>query len=401
MLSTQSYEPPPADTGRDAAGAAGPCRHRVLLVEEDRALLESYTDLLLGNGYDVAVACSSRAAERLLRARGTLFDAVLVEATAAGRASVVRAASEAGPGVPVILVPGGACSGVSEASGDTETAVPLVRPSSNPELLRCVENLTRLRRLGADPSHAEISSEGRHELETRMTRALERLYMTYQPIIRVRDGSVFGWEALLRTDEPTLPGALPFLELGERLGRVRELSRTVRGSVARTAGKVRGFMFFVNLHHDDLLDEELYAPGSALAICAAEVVLEITERRPIEGVPGLAERLARLRRLGFRIALDDLGAGYSGLDSLALLQPDFVKLDRGLVAGLHQDAAKRQRIASILDLCRDSGQTVIAEGVEKAAERSALSELGCDLMQGFFFRAAEDLRLSGEFAVDD
>ncbi len=409
MLSTsaQPSDASGAETSVDQALDMRPAsRGRVLVIEQDRSLLEQYADLLLGEGYQISAARSPAIAARLLHDRGTLFDAVLSEATAPSDSAALRAAREVGPGIPVVVVTGKPSVETAVEALELGALHYLVRPFASAELLRCVEHAARLRRL--DPANherlaclgqAEAPGEERDQLEVRLTRALQSLYMTYQPIVRTRDGMVFGWEALLRTKEPTVGGPLSFLALAERLGRTRELGRSIRTSVAGVAGKTRGAMFFVNLHHDDLLDEHLYDPGSPLSDRASEVVLEVTERRPIESVPDVRERVARLRKLGFRIAIDDFGAGYSGLTSLTLLGPDFVKLDRGLVAGLDRQQAKRRLVASLVGMCRDLGHWVVAEGVETAAEQSVLAEMGCDLMQGFFFRAPEELGFDGQFAL--
>jgi len=93
----------------------------------------------------------------------------------------------------------------------------------------------------------------------------------------------------------------------------------------------------------------------------------------------------QLRALGFRVAIDDLGEGYSGLTSLARVAPEFVKLDMSLVRGVDSCAPQRHIIRSTVQLCRALGAEVIAEGVETAAERDSLLELGCDLLQGYLF----------------
>jgi EAL domain-containing protein (putative c-di-GMP-specific phosphodiesterase class I) len=89
--------------------------------------------------------------------------------------------------------------------------------------------------------------------------------------------------------------------------------------------------------------------------------------------------------MGFRIALDDLGAGYAGLTSFAELRPDIVKLDLTLVRDVDQDSVKRKLVASLIDVCRDIGTTVVGEGVETQAERDVLVSLGCNWLQGYFF----------------
>ena len=100
----------------------------------------------------------------------------------------------------------------------------------------------------------------------------------------------------------------------------------------------------------------------------------------------------RLRGLGFRIAIDDLGEGYAGLTSLARVAPEFVKLDMSLVRGIDASIAQRQIVASTVQLCRALGSEIIAEGVETVAERDALAALGLDYLQGYLIaRPAPDL----------
>ncbi len=89
--------------------------------------------------------------------------------------------------------------------------------------------------------------------------------------------------------------------------------------------------------------------------------------------------------MGFRIAIDDFGAGYSGLGTFAQLEPEVVKLDISLVTEVHKSPTKQKLIRSMTDLCHELGIQVIAEGIETAEERDAVLSLGCDLLQGFLF----------------
>jgi EAL domain-containing protein (putative c-di-GMP-specific phosphodiesterase class I) len=90
-----------------------------------------------------------------------------------------------------------------------------------------------------------------------------------------------------------------------------------------------------------------------------------------------------LRALGFRIAIDDLGAGYAGLTSFAILEPEVVKLDMSLVRGVNDEPIKRRLVSSMVTLCKELGILVVAEGIETEAERETLASVGCDLLQGF------------------
>ena len=141
----------------------------------------------------------------------------------------------------------------------------------------------------------------------------------------------------------------------------------------------------MNLHARELEDESLTDSASPLAPIAGRVVLEVTENARLEEVSNLPHRVERLRSLGYRIALDDIGAGYAGLASFAMLQPDIVKLDMGLVRDLHLDQTKCKLVGSVMRLCSELGMLVIAEGVEKSGEQEALTEMGCRFFQGFLF----------------
>jgi EAL domain-containing protein (putative c-di-GMP-specific phosphodiesterase class I) len=136
---------------------------------------------------------------------------------------------------------------------------------------------------------------------------------------------------------------------------------------------------FVNMQAEDL-DEAWAAPLLATGI---PIVLEVTERATLRAIPDLHARVGRLRGQGFRIAIDDLGAGYAGLTSFAALEPDIVKLDMALVRNVDREPLKQKLIASLASVCRDLNILVVAEGIETEGERRAATDLGCDLLQGY------------------
>jgi EAL domain-containing protein (putative c-di-GMP-specific phosphodiesterase class I) len=144
-----------------------------------------------------------------------------------------------------------------------------------------------------------------------------------------------------------------------------------------------GAVLFVNLHTRDLADETLFSAESPLARIAPNVILEITERASLDEVSDVRDRVARLRELGFRLAVDDLGAGYAGLTSFATLEPEVIKLDMSLVRDVDTNLVKRRVVAQMTTLAHDLGVLVVAEGVETLAERNMLVSLGCDLLQGY------------------
>jgi EAL domain-containing protein (putative c-di-GMP-specific phosphodiesterase class I) len=222
-------------------------------------------------------------------------------------------------------------------------------------------------------------------LGSRFNRALETLHMVYQPIVCWSERKVFAHEALMRTEEPTLRRPDLFIAAAERLGRMVDLGRQIRKQVAAQINEVQPECVFVNLHALELNDDELQSPDAPLSKVASKVVLEITERASLDEIGDVQGRLAALRKMGFRIAVDDLGAGYAGLTAFAQLHPEVVKLDMSLVRSVDSHPTKGKLVASMTRLCRELGMKVIAEGVETKEEREALVHAGCDLFQGYLF----------------
>jgi len=223
------------------------------------------------------------------------------------------------------------------------------------------------------------------ELESKLDRCLQSLVMNFQVIVHAGTRKRFGYEALLRSTDKALPHPGAILDAAERLERIPSLGRAVRAQTAKVlaaAPPERGVVF-INLHLLDVFDKQLTSPFAPLSKVASRVVLEITERSSVAGNADLRYRIAELREIGFRIAIDDLGGGHARMSTLSLLDTDFVKLDMSLVRDCDKHRMKQRLIQSITDLCRQQGALVIGEGVETEAEAKTLVELGCDLLQGY------------------
>jgi EAL domain-containing protein (putative c-di-GMP-specific phosphodiesterase class I) len=156
----------------------------------------------------------------------------------------------------------------------------------------------------------------------------------------------------------------------------------------------------VNVHPRSLIDEDLYSSKSALFASRHRVILEITERDKIHEVPSAIERLARLRALGYRVAVDDLGAGYAGLNSFALIRPDIVKFDMELIRDIQRSSTKRNLVRLMTRLCKEMGILTVAEGIETGEEYDTVRKLGCDLLQGFFIARPMSLRKAAPASGD-
>jgi EAL domain-containing protein (putative c-di-GMP-specific phosphodiesterase class I) len=365
---------------------------RVLLADDEPAILQLYSWMLSAAGCEVVTAMNGEEAGSFL-SKGN-FDVIVTDVAMPGAdgLQVLRAARERDADAPVILM---------SASPTVETAMKAVeygafryleKPIEAKVLQEVVSFAARLHRTARNrrntteqPGTGKGISD-RSGLEASFNRALATMRMAFHPIVSWKQQKIVGYEALLRTEEPALKNPLVFFEAAERLQRLYELGRAIRAAVARAMTSApAGITVFVNLHPLDLSDDALYDPTAALSAHAQQIVLEITERASLDDLPDVRTRVAALRKMGFRIAIDDLGAGYSGLASFALLEPEVVKLDMAIVRDLQNQPTKRKLIGSMRALCQELGIDAIAEGVETADERDALLGVGCDLFQGFLF----------------
>ncbi|MBZ0118064.1 MAG: EAL domain-containing protein [Sandaracinaceae bacterium] len=274
----------------------------------------------------------------------------------------------------------------------------LVHPVARDSLAQVVRRaatMARLARARRDVVAATAGGPGgvgdRAGLEVRFQRAIDRLFLVYQPIVQWSNKRIVGFEALVRSEEPTLPHPGLLLDAAARLDRMPVLSAAIRQIAHRPFLERRDDVkLFLNLHVSDVTSADLL--DSELSEMASRVVLEITERASLESVEGLDGHVSALRARGYAIAIDDLGSGYAGLSSFAMLDPDLVKLDMSLVRNVHESPVKRRLVQSLQEACRDLGVPMVAEGVETAEERDALIAAGCDHFQGFLFaRPAREL----------
>jgi EAL domain-containing protein (putative c-di-GMP-specific phosphodiesterase class I) len=361
-------------------------------VDDEPEALRALERTLRGAGYEVEATSSALAAVERVSTGGVqvvVSDISMPEMTGV---ELLRTIREHDPDLPVVLVTG--LPAIDSATDAVEYGAfkYIVKPFE-PEVLRsAVERARKLYRLARMKREAlallgtNAVSSDRAGLEASFDAALSSLWMAFQPILRASDASVFGYEALLRTEEPSLSRPDLVVDAAERLAALPRLGRQVRAvSAAAMAKAPPDATLFLNLHPLDLADEDLFDAEAPLSRIAGRVVLEVTERAAIEEVDSVERRVGRLRSLGFRVAVDDLGAGYAGLSSFALLEPEIVKLDVSLLRDIDQSPMKQKLVASMTALCKDMGFLVVAEGIETTAERDCVISLGCDLLQGFLF----------------
>jgi EAL domain-containing protein (putative c-di-GMP-specific phosphodiesterase class I) len=368
-----------------------------LIVDDDDTLVRSYARTLAAEGYDVDTRYDGEAAVEAIRR--CAYDVVLsdIDMPRLGGLDLLERIRTHDMDVPVVLITGSPTLETAIAAIEYGALRYLPKPV-DPERLRSVtadavslHRIARAKRQALDLVGGEVRLAGdRADLVASFGRTLASLWIAYQPIISWSRRDIFGYEALLRSREPSLPHPGAILEAAERLERLHELGRVIRARAAEPAVQLpESALLFVNLHTQDLLDDDLYDASRPLARIAHRVVLEITERASLHSVHDVLGRIGRLRSMGFRIAIDDLGAGYAGLTSFAQLEPEVVKLDMSLVRDVHEQPTKQTLVRTMIAMCSELGMKVVAEGIETPAERATIVELGCDLLQGFLFARPE------------
>ena len=374
----------------DVAGEAR--RPRILVADDEATLLRAYVRLLGRQGFVVDAALDGAAALALIKKHD--YDVVLSDIAMPGLdgLSLLKRIREHHADLPVILVTAAPTVSTAVTALEYGALRYLIKPLDGGALEAAVRSAVQLhalarikRQIIERVGRPEMGLSDKSSLELSFERAVGSLWMAYQPIMRAGDQSLFAYEALLRSAEPTLPHPEAVLGAAERLGRLGELGAVIRAKVSDSLTRLKGVDAFVNLHTKDLSDNALYAREVAFSELAPRIVLEITERAPLDSVRDVPRRVAELRDMGFRIAIDDLGAGYAGLTSFAQLVPEVVKLDMALVRGIHQDGVRQKLVRSMTSLCHEMGMLVVAEGVETRDELDCVVTLGCDLLQGYYF----------------
>lgn len=349
---------------------------RVLVVDDDDLFLRVCNSVLRRAGLTVEPVTDPL--EALERVKLKRYDAIVSDVCMPGVSglSLLEGVRKLDATVPFVLMTGMPTVETAISAIDLGVHKYLPKPFDVDVFVATVLDAVK-KRVGAEDLPA---------LHRRLDRALEYLWMAYQPIVSAPHQTTMAYEALLRSGAPEVKSPADVLELAEKTHRLFDLGRAIRGSVAGELARLEPAVdVFVNLHPADLEDPELYDPASPLTQHAKRVVLEITERASIAHDHALQDHCRQLRALGFRIAVDDLGAGYSGLTTLARVQPEFVKLDASLVRGLEGSTVNQLIVTAVLDLSSELGSRVVAEAIETPAELGMLRKLGVELMQGYFF----------------
>jgi len=299
------------NSGSIEAGPAGdrvivdaPSRGLILLVDDEPAVARAYARTLGAAGFTVVTAGDGR--EAADAARDKSFDVIVsdIAMPTMDGIELLRTVREYDLDVPFVIMTGGPAVDSAARAMEYGALRYLVKPVTPEDLEAVVARAVRLHQMAKIKREAleMFRLEGKHlgdraSLEARLGRAMETLWVAYQPIVSWSRRSVFAYEALVRNEEPTLRSPPDLFEAAERLGRLQDLGRAVRDRVARTLDEQpMSALLFINLHAMELDDDSLISAAAPLSRHAARVVLEVTERAPLEKIRDVTARVARLGR---------------------------------------------------------------------------------------------------------
>lgn len=210
----------------------------------------------------------------------------------------------------------------------------------------------------------------------------------YQPIVRLSTGTVFAHEALVRGPQGESAASVLAQVNDDNRYRFDQACRVkaIKGASELGLAEAVSINFLPNaIYQPETCIRTTLAAAQAHGFPLDRIIFEVTEGERVEDGPWFAQILREYKRLGFKTAIDDFGAGYAGLKLLADFQPDIIKIDMDLVRHVDRHPARQAIVCNLVRLCADMGIQVIAEGIETEAERDFLHHAGIDLMQGYLF----------------
>jgi EAL domain-containing protein (putative c-di-GMP-specific phosphodiesterase class I) len=237
-------------------------------------------------------------------------------------------------------------------------------------------------------------------------RAIDRLLLkrlinpVYQPIVSLHQEQVFGYEALTRTKDGTwFNGPMDLFLFAEQEGLTYALDRLAREKAIDGCMPLKKEQkLFINVMAQ-IMEDPGFSPGQTLSLLEQHrlsphnVVFEITERSSIADFGSVKRALEHYRSQGYQIAIDDVGAGYSSLQSIVELRPDYLKVDRSIIQNIHLDDMKEHILLTLIQLAAKMGISIIAEGIEQKEELAKVRDMGVHYAQGYLLGSPAEFSL--------
>jgi|GEM_PF-5962733 len=247
----------------------------------------------------------------------------------------------------------------------------------------------RIARRHPSPPPLHLVKEMQHIIRTQGIR------MYYQPIRQLQTGWTIGWECLARGPVGSeLESPLALFDCATRVGRLFEVEQICRTLAIRNAKIDPDAKLFINIS-PNIFSDPSFHDGETRSILEQfgwhprQIVFEITEHQAIKEYSSFLQIINHYRRQGYQIAIDDVGAGYSGLVTLMQVKPDFVKIDMELIRGIEKDRTRQDIVRAICQISKGFGATIIAEGIETTAELQCMQRCDVDCGQGYLLGRPE------------
>ncbi|WP_454915968.1 putative bifunctional diguanylate cyclase/phosphodiesterase [Xanthobacter sediminis] len=238
----------------------------------------------------------------------------------------------------------------------------------------------------------ELKQSQRLQLDLRNAIAANTIIPHYQPLVRLKDGVVVGFEVLARWNHPMQGSISPevFISIAEDAGLIGQLTQSILKQACIDASKWPDHLkIAVNLSpiqlKDIALPDQILRTLNSSGFPPQRLEIEITETALVDDDKTANAILTRFRTMGIDIALDDFGTGYSSLQNLRMFPVTKLKIDKSFVRSMNLDVNSKKLISGILALSRSLGIATTAEGIEEAAEADYLRSIGCDFGQGYHY----------------
>jgi EAL domain-containing protein (putative c-di-GMP-specific phosphodiesterase class I)/ActR/RegA family two-component response regulator len=362
---------------------------RILVVDDDAGLRDVLRSILLRIGHQVETAVDGT--EALAKAVAGDYDAAVVDyqIPPPNGLDVLSRLRDIQPRCVRLLMSGTLeLPVVEDAVNRGEIARVIRKPFDRQGFVDALDGAitgrAKLRDAYID-AHREGFEWQRRQLEECLSS--DMLTLALQPIVRAGDAAVVGYEALLRSRHPGFDTPLALISAAESHGMLGRVADRVAEHAAHVlAAMPADCDLFINAHPAEFAhDDEIRRRFARLGPWAERIVIEITERTDVLQIMNWRHPVEFLTGVGFRIAVDDLGAGYNSLAVLAELHPAFAKVDMSIVRNIDTDMRKQRLVELLAHVARATQAQLIVEGIETAAEAAVVTRLGADYLQGFLF----------------